>query len=180
MASLCVFLGLVTLSHAYENVALNKPAYQLHPYNTEEQYDASNGVDGLKTNFSNFGGQCVLSANNKYTATWWVNLTSIYNIYNITIFYRTDNVPWQPTNGYRARFLGFSLYVSNTTDRLDGKLCFKDTNFNLTTIPPIFNTTCLLRGQYVIYYNERKGVGENPIGYDPYAFNELCEVEVFG
>lgn len=77
------------------NVALNKPAYQQYPYDGGDLYDASNGVDGLKTNLSNFGGQCVLSANNKYTAIWRVDLTSIYNIYNITIYYRTDNVPWR-------------------------------------------------------------------------------------
>lgn len=91
----------------------------------------------------------------------------------------SSNFP-EPNNGYRARFLGFSLYVSNTTDRLGGKLCFKDNNFTLATIPPVFSTTCLLRGQYVIYYNERKAGGGNPTGYDQYAFNELCEVEVYG
>lgn len=89
-------LILVTFFFFTENVALNKPAFQQYPYNGGgEQFGASNGVDGRKSDLSNVGGQCVLSANGKQTALWWVNLTSIYNIYNITIYYRTDNVPWR-------------------------------------------------------------------------------------
>ena len=87
-----------------------------------------------------------------------------------------------PTNGFTPRFLGFSLYVSNTTDKSDGVLCFKDNNFTLYTIPPLFNATCSVHGQYVIYFNEYK-TGDRFADFsesDRYAFNELCEVEVFG
>ena len=33
------------------------------------------------------------------------------------------------SNGYAPRFLGFSFYDSNTTNKSDATLCFKDTNF---------------------------------------------------
>lgn len=74
------------------NVALNKPAYQLNPYQKGDTYDASNAVDGLKSNLRFDEGQCVVSENGHRIATWWVNLTSILSIHDITIYYRTDNV----------------------------------------------------------------------------------------
>lgn len=48
-------------------------------------------------------------------------------------------------------FLGFSLYVSITPDIKQATLCFKDINFTTNTIPPVFNITCPVHGQYVIY-----------------------------
>ena len=81
--------------------------------------------------------------------------------------------------GYASRFLGFSLYVSNTTERPEDTLCFKDTSFTINTILPVF-TTCPVRGQYVIIYNERLPRETYPNGYSKYAFLDLCEVEVYG
>lgn len=76
------------------NVALKKPAYQQNPFTSKDSTgDASNAVDGRKTDLSSKGGQCVVSSNEE-TATWWVNLTSIHSIQNITIYYMTDNKPW--------------------------------------------------------------------------------------
>lgn len=84
------------------------------------------------------------------------------------------------SNALTPLFLGFSVYVSNTTDRLEGMLCFKDTNFTLDTIPAVFTTVCPVHGQYVIYYNERLSGVTYPKEYSPYAENNLCEVEVYG
>lgn len=152
MASLFVFLGLATLSVAYVNIALNKPAHQLNQYNPgDPRFDASNAVDGNKSDFSGAGGQCVVSADHKSITIWWVDLISILSIHHIIIYYRTDNVQWGIINGYTTRFLGFSVNVSNTTVRTDGKLCFNDTSFNRTTVPSILNITCIVHGQYVIY-----------------------------
>ena len=78
-----------------ENLALGKPAHQDHQYwHMSWLTGASHGVDGQKSNLSFFSGQCVISANEKQTATWWVNLTSILSIHHITIYYRTENVAW--------------------------------------------------------------------------------------
>lgn len=76
------------------NVALHKPAYQHHPaYPGFDKYDASNAVDGHRSDLRWDGGQCVVSAGSG-TATWWVNLTSIYSIHHITIYYRTEASIW--------------------------------------------------------------------------------------
>ncbi|XP_052686889.1 multiple epidermal growth factor-like domains protein 10 [Crassostrea angulata] len=78
----------------------------------------------------------------------------------------------------RGRFAGFSLYVSNTTDRNDGFLCYN----NGPELPPLdFNTNCLTYGQYVIFYNERVNGTTYPLGYEINSvFTELCEVTVTG
>ncbi|XP_062574210.1 multiple epidermal growth factor-like domains protein 10 isoform X2 [Saccostrea cucullata] len=163
------------------NVALNKQTWQSNPYViSDSRYDSSNAVDGRKSDLSAFGRQCVISADNKTTATWWVNLTSIYSIHHIRIYYRTENNVKTWRNDLTARFLGFYVYISNTTNRLDGHLCFHDTYYTRLTIPAIASITCALHAQYVIYYNERLENIKYPLGYSRFAHNELCEVEVYG
>lgn len=81
---------------------------------------------------------------------------------------------------FASRFLGFSVYVSNTTCSSEGLLCFKDSNFTLNTIPAVFTTVCPVHGQYVIYYNERLPEVTYPKEYSKYAEIDLCEVEVYG
>lgn len=76
------------------NVALNKSAYQQNPfYENDNVGDASNAVDGKRSDLTRNGGQCVISGP-RGTATWWVNLTSTHNIQNISIYFMTDNKSW--------------------------------------------------------------------------------------
>nr|XP_022309624.1 multiple epidermal growth factor-like domains protein 11 [Crassostrea virginica] len=179
---LLLIFGFLTSSLAYENLALRKPAHQEYQYVGLDASltEASNAVDGLKSDLSVWGGQCVISENDKQTATWWVNLTSILSIHHVTIYYRTGNAIWGLSNGFTLRFLGFSLYISNTTDKTQGTLCFKDSTYASNTIPAVVNVTCPTHGQYVIYYNERLPGVTYPSDYSAYAYNELCEVEVYG
>ena len=82
-------------------------------------------------------------------------------------------------NGYTSRFLGFSISISNTTNKNEGVLCFKDKNQTRATIPNPVNITCRYHGRYIIYYNDRIQQS-SPVGYSSYAYNELCEVKVYG
>ena len=85
------------------------------------------------------------------------------------------------TNRHTTDFLGFAVYISNTTDKSEGNLCFKDEDFNVTTIPPVINITCPMHGQYVIYYNERwSWTSCLKPSRCHYAYNDLCELEVYG
>ena len=85
-----------------------------------------------------------------------------------------------PKNSFAQEFLGFSIYVSNTTERKDGILCFEDTNSTIYNIPPVFNITCVVHGQFVLYYNERMSRKKTRERISEHAFNDLCEVEVYG
>ncbi|XP_056003582.1 multiple epidermal growth factor-like domains protein 10 [Ostrea edulis] len=186
----CVFVSKVI---SYDNIALQKPAQQQDPYCASQwgvcftsdlyynsKWGADRAVDGRKSNLYGKGGECTLSNNYRRTAKWWVDLGGVFSVHHITIYYRTDNKAWDSSNGYTTRFLGFSVYISNTTSKRDGVLCFKDTEYNRTTIPNPTNITCPRHGQYVIYYNERLPNVTYPPGYSRLAYNELCEVEVYG
>ncbi|XP_065943736.1 uncharacterized protein [Magallana gigas] len=179
MYEVFVCVGVFVFANGYVNFALNKPAYQQYPLTTDSIYDASNAVDERKSDLRWNGGQCALSRSGQ-TATWWVNLTTIHSIHHITIYFTTNNKPWGPSNWRTKYFLGFSVYVSNTTDILQGTLCYKDDNFTLDTIPAVFNTTCPVHGQYVIYYNERLPGVTYPDGYSDRVASDICELEVYG
>lgn len=78
---------------------------------------------------------------------------------------------------YTPSSLGFSVYVSNTTNKSEGVLCYKDTNFTTRTIPPVITINCSV---HVIYYNERLPEVAYPEDYSKNAEADLFEVEVYG
>lgn len=163
-----------------ENIALNKQAWERYPWKNEMlDWGAQRAVDGRKSNLTASGGECTISDNGKSIAEWRVDLGNILNINRIFIQHRTDNFPWGAKNNHASRFLGFSVIVSNTTKKHDGVLCFKDRNFTLETIPNPINIMCPSFARYVIFYNNRTN-RPFPAGYSEYAYNELCELEVFG
>ncbi|XP_052694343.1 protein draper-like, partial [Crassostrea angulata] len=161
-----------------ENIALTRPAWQRYPFHGTP-WAATLAVDGRLSDLSARGGQCAISANGHSEAEWRVDLGEVRNLHHVFIHYRTENVAWDKNNAHTNRFLGFSIYVSNTTYRKDWKLCFKDNNYTRATIPNPINVTCLIHGRFVIYYNNRTH-SPFPAGYSTYAFNDLCEVEVYG
>lgn len=74
---------------------------------------------------------------------------------------------------------GFFLYVSNTTSKKDGHLCFHEIQTAPGTPLPDQKINCSVLGRYVIYYNNRLPNITYPSYYSQSAFNELCEVEVY-
>ncbi|XP_078330336.1 uncharacterized protein LOC111117755 isoform X3 [Crassostrea virginica] len=174
----CSWVALLCPSvQAYENLALKKPAWQsstLAFFST----GAERAVDGRYTDLSVSGGQCAESDYGQ-TAEWRVDLGGVKYIHHVFIQHTTDNDVWDKNNPVAWMFLGFSVYISNTTNKEDGVLCFRDTIYTPATIPNPVNITCPYLGRYVIYYNNRTHP-PYPGGYSIYAFNVLCEVEVYG
>lgn len=100
------------------NIALNKPAYQKRPWTADKRYDASNAVDGRKSNRSWRGGECSKTYGEQ-NATWWVNLTSIHRIHHIIIYYMKSYGHW-----------GNKTYIFNGESHCDSKEKF---DFLITT-----------------------------------------------
>nr|XP_022306629.1 uncharacterized protein LOC111113003 isoform X3 [Crassostrea virginica] len=175
---LLIVFGLIRLNASYVNLALKKAAWQRYPFHTTP-WAADLAVDGRYTDLSAGGGQCAISEAGRFIAEWRVDLGKVFSIQSVKIRHRTENLPWDDRNQYPSRFLGFSVYISNTTNKDDGTLCFKDTKFTVYTIPNPVNITCRTDGRYVTFYNNRTHP-PYPIGYSSYAFADLCEVEVYG
>lgn len=83
------------------------------------------------------------------------------------------------TNILTSYLLGLSLYVSNTTVKEEGVLCFTDKSYTRKTIPNIFKIWCRQNGRFVIYYNNRTQL-PLPDRYSVSAESDLCEAEVYG
>lgn len=81
---------------------------------------------------------------------------------------------------YLNRIAGFFVYVSNTTSKDDGYLCYHDESTDRKMLSFDQHINCTLSGRYVIYYNERRPGALYPGFYSNFAYNELCEVEVYG
>ncbi|XP_022309666.2 uncharacterized protein LOC111115276 [Crassostrea virginica] len=174
----CLILGNVFyLANTYENLAFNKPAWQKFPY-LKEPWGAHLAVDGRFSNLSQNGGQCAISLNEP-TAEWRVDLLEVFSIHHVFIQYMKNNDVWGLGNKLSGVLLGFSVYISNTTKKEDGVLCFKDTIYTRATIPNPIIVTCPYHGRYVIYYNERTNP-PYPDDYSGHAANDLCEVQVYG
>lgn len=74
-----------------ENLALHKPTWEQYPWpNKERDFDSENAVDGMYCDRAT-KGQCTISDDGKYNATWRVDLGRVVLIRYIDIYYRTDN-----------------------------------------------------------------------------------------
>jgi hypothetical protein len=106
------------------------------------------------------------------------NVKLIVFLYIFYIYFFLSKLMAISVTRQKGRFAGFSLYVSNTTRKEDGYLCYK----NGQELPPLdFDTTCVKHGRYVIFYNERLDGSTYPTGYvTASVFTELCEVTVTG
>ncbi|XP_062621580.1 cell death abnormality protein 1-like isoform X2 [Saccostrea cucullata] len=177
---LCAFYVILyaTCSYAYYNLALQKPAWQANDYTQTKPWGADKAVDGRYTDRGALGDQCTISADKQQTAEWRVDLGSVVSISYINIFYRTDNNPGP--GPYYHRFAGYFVYVSNTTQREDGYLCFHEIQQVDRTPTENQTISCPVHGRYVIFYNERRQDVTYPSFYSQYVYNELCEVEVYG
>lgn len=74
------------------NIALNKTTYMSSTFSNLTS--SNKAVDGQKTNLSFIEGQCAISSNGYKTAEWRVDLENLCSITYITIYYRTENLPW--------------------------------------------------------------------------------------
>ena len=100
-----------------------------------------------------------------------------------TIIYKCKNKNCLIDSGpssYTSRMAGFFLYVSNTTSKEDGHLCFHEIQTVNGTPSEDQRIHCSVHGRYVIYYNERKVGVTYPSYYSKFAYYELCELEVYG
>lgn len=182
-SNLFIISEIFFLANAYENLALHKQTWQQNPIPDADYSGSGRAVDDRYTTRKRFGGECVESEYGHQSATWHVDLGEVLSIHHIIIEYMDLGSPghyiWNGFNPMTDRFLGFSVYISDTPNKENGFLCFRDTEYTRDTIPNPVNVTCNKYGRYVIYYNNRTHP-PFPVGYHEYAFNDLCEVQVYG
>ncbi|XP_056003641.1 uncharacterized protein LOC130049720 [Ostrea edulis] len=103
---------LIIYTEAYENLALNKPAWQEHVWPEEpfdKDWEAGKAVDGLYTDRSAGGKQCTISGPGQTTATWRVDLGSVVSISHIDIYYRKEKDPSKCSECKRFQLLKFQV-----------------------------------------------------------------------
>lgn len=75
-----------------ENLALFKLTWEQYPWPKENtDYGSENAVDGKYANRGN-QGQCTISDDGKYNATWRVDLGGVVSISYIDFYYRLGNL----------------------------------------------------------------------------------------
>lgn len=85
-----ICLNGIYISYA-ENLALHQPTWEQYPWPDKgRNFGSENAVDGMFTIREDNGGQCTVSDDGKYNATWRVDLGGIVSISHIDIYYRTD------------------------------------------------------------------------------------------
>lgn len=115
----------------------------------------------------------------KYDYPYIILFQILLWMFTVMFFFTLISVFVDENNGHVNRLLGFSVYVSNTTNKEDGSFCFYDDNvYTPSTIPGKPTLNCKMHGRYVIHYNERKQ--SQPPYYSSEAFVDLCEFEVYG
>ena len=82
----------IVIIFCLENVALNKSAWQKHPFDNDE-LNALLAVDGRIEDLSHRGGECVTSGNYK-TAEWRVDLKNVLSIHHIVMQYVQSEPVW--------------------------------------------------------------------------------------
>lgn len=75
---------------------------------------------------------------------------------------------------HRASFRGTSVYVSNTTNILDGTLCYENNSIIIHDMPLNISTTCRLQGKYIMLYSGAMQCAGSPCSF-PH-----CEALVYG
>ncbi|XP_056017458.1 receptor-type tyrosine-protein phosphatase epsilon-like [Ostrea edulis] len=171
---------ILTLTYGYQILSQTNETAQAteihgcHAAGTCHLYQSSNAVDG-DINTCTRTKEIGFTSPDKWT-WWYVDLENVLRIYSIRIQFKDYGK--QYATRQRGRAAGFSLYVSNTTIKEDGYLCYK----NGQELPTLdFSTTCVKHGRYVIFYNERLHGITYPTGYQTAAVHtELCEVTVTG
>ena len=76
-----------------ENMALCKPVWENQRWQGNESWTGEKAVDCRYKDRSTQGGQCIVSENGAYSATWRVDQGGVVSISHIDIYYRTDNLP---------------------------------------------------------------------------------------
>ena len=86
---LTVCKSLIFLICFTENLAFNKPAWQISTFRSDTGADRA--VDGQYTDLRELAGQCAVSEVIQRTAEWRVDLGGIKNIHHVFVQYATDN-----------------------------------------------------------------------------------------